>query len=191
MPTWNANQYLKFVEERTRPCRDLLAGIALPRVRRVIDLGCGPGNSTSVLAERWPQADITGLDSAVSMIDVARREQPQHRWMVGDISEWAANETERFDIVFSNAALHWLPDHATLSGYYNLDNGTGAIRGIYLQGNAAAAPIFSSWMEPFREWGMATAAVRSTGGTDHVSFDAIGRISSAPVAESSRAPKPN
>src|SRR5437763_6429143 len=109
MPTWNANQYLKFVEERTRPCRDLLAGIALPRVRRVIELGCGPGNSTSILAERWPEAEITGLDSAVSMIDVARREQPQHRWMVGDISEWAGTQADGFDLVFSNAALQWVP----------------------------------------------------------------------------------
>ena len=114
MPTWNADQYLKFADERTQPCRDLVARIRVVNVRSVIDLGCGPGNSTAVLAERWPDAGITGLDSSASMIDVARREQPAHRWIARDISEWAANETERFDIVFSNAALHWLPDHATL-----------------------------------------------------------------------------
>jgi trans-aconitate 2-methyltransferase len=114
MPTWNADQYLKFAVERTQPCRDLVARIGAANVRSIIDLGCGPGNSTAVLAERWPEADITGLDSSASMIDVARREQPGRRWIARDISEWAADETGRFDIVFSNAALHWVPDHASL-----------------------------------------------------------------------------
>jgi hypothetical protein len=66
------------------------------------------------------------------------------------------------------------PDHAKLSGYFNVDNGTGAIRGVYLQGNEAIAPIFRSWMEPFRNVGMTTLAIRSTGGTDHLSYDQVG-----------------
>jgi trans-aconitate 2-methyltransferase len=111
---WNPNQYLKFADERTRPCRDLAAAISLPRVERIIDLGCGPGNSTTVLAERWPDADITGLDHSTSMIEVACREQPQRRWIVRDISDWAEGESERFDLVFSNAALQWVDDHETL-----------------------------------------------------------------------------
>jgi trans-aconitate 2-methyltransferase len=114
MPTWNADQYLKFAEERTRPCRDLVSSISLKQVSRLMDLGCGPGNSTNVRAERWPDAEITGLDNAVSMIDVARREQPQHRWIVAEIAEWASTENLKFDLVFSNAALQWLPDHASL-----------------------------------------------------------------------------
>jgi carboxypeptidase Q len=65
-------------------------------------------------------------------------------------------------------------EHAKLSGYFNVDNGTGAIRGVYLQGNEAVAPIFQSWMEPFKNTGMSTLAIRSTGGTDHTSFDAVG-----------------
>src|SRR5689334_2063241 len=105
MPTWNPNQYLKFAEERTRPCRDLVAAIRLPEVHSVIDLGCGPGNSTLVLAERWPNTEITGLDTATTMIDVARTEQPHHRWVVRDIAEWAANASDAYDVVFSNAAL--------------------------------------------------------------------------------------
>jgi trans-aconitate 2-methyltransferase len=114
MPSWNAAQYLKFADERTRPCRDLVAAIALPHVHWLIDLGCGPGNSTRVLADRWPDAKITGLDNATAMIDVARTEQPQHRWIVRDIAEWAANEREQFDLVFSNAALQWVEDHVAL-----------------------------------------------------------------------------
>jgi Zn-dependent M28 family amino/carboxypeptidase len=66
------------------------------------------------------------------------------------------------------------PEHAKLSAYYNLDNGTGAIRGIYLQGNTAIAPIFQEWMTPFTSVGMTTLSVRNTGGTDHTSFDAVG-----------------
>src|SRR5262245_6344679 len=111
MPSWNADQYLKFADERTRPCRDLVAAIALLQVSRLIDLGCGPGNSTNVLAERWPDAQITGLDNATSMIDVARSAQPHYRWIVNDITEWAAKEREQFDLVFSNAAMQWVPDH--------------------------------------------------------------------------------
>jgi trans-aconitate 2-methyltransferase len=114
MPTWNADQYLKFADERTRPCRDLAAAISLERVRRIIDLGCGTGNSTRMLVERWPDAEVTGLDSSASMIDVARREQPQRAWVVQDIASWAASEQRRFDLVFSNAALHWVSDHASV-----------------------------------------------------------------------------
>jgi carboxypeptidase Q len=66
------------------------------------------------------------------------------------------------------------PDHAKLSGYFNVDNGTGAIRGVYLQGNEAVAPIFQAWMEPFKNLGMTTLAIRNTGGTDHLSYDAVG-----------------
>jgi Zn-dependent M28 family amino/carboxypeptidase len=66
------------------------------------------------------------------------------------------------------------PEHAKLSVYLNVDNGTGAIRGVYLQGNEAIAPVFQSWMEPFKNLGMTTLAIRNTGGTDHQSFDAVG-----------------
>ena len=71
-------------------------------------------------------------------------------------------------------AMALQPEHAKLSGYFNVDNGTGQIRGVYLQGNEAAAPIFQSWMEPFRNMGMTTLTIRNTGGTDHQSYDAVG-----------------
>src|SRR5215813_10414601 len=98
MPTWNADQYLKFAEERTRPCRDLISSISLKNVGRLMDLGCGPGNSTRVLAERWQDAEITGLDSAVSMTDVARGEKPHPRGVVGDFAEGLSAKPGKFDL---------------------------------------------------------------------------------------------
>ena len=111
MPTWNPAQYLKFSEERTRPCRDLAARVELPPRARIIDLGCGPGNSTEVLAERFPDADLTGFDSSAEMIATASAAHPDWRWIAGDILQWAAEPGEPYDLVFSNAALQWVPDH--------------------------------------------------------------------------------
>src|ERR1700680_736858 len=70
--------------------------------------------------------------------------------------------------------LQLKPDNARFAGYFNVDNGTGAIRGVYLQGNESVAPIFQGWMEPFKNLGMTTLTIRNTGGTDHTSFDAVG-----------------
>src|SRR5262249_29251644 len=114
MPTWNPGQYLRFGDERTRPCRDLAFRIDVAPVRRIIDLGCGPGNSTAILASLWPDAQITGLDSSPEMIRTARSAMPNHQWTVGDISEWAGASKDSFDDVVSNAALQWVGDRATL-----------------------------------------------------------------------------
>jgi trans-aconitate 2-methyltransferase len=113
MPEWDSAQYLKFHDERTQPCRDLAIQIALSAPARVIDLGCGPGNSTEVVAARWPEARITGLDSSPAMIASARERHPDWEWQAGGIVEWAAGD-DRYDLVFSNAALQWVPDHASL-----------------------------------------------------------------------------
>jgi hypothetical protein len=72
------------------------------------------------------------------------------------------------------ATMQLKPEHAKLAGYFNVDNGTGLIRGVYLQGNEAVAPIFQAWMEPFKNMGMTTLTIRNTGGTDHLSYDAVG-----------------
>jgi trans-aconitate 2-methyltransferase len=114
MPDWNAGQYLRFADERTRPCRDLAFRIAAANPRSVIDLGCGPGNSTAVLRSCWPQAQITGLDGSAEMLKTARAEYPDGRWIEGDIPSWAAASDETFDVVFSNAALQWVGSHQDL-----------------------------------------------------------------------------
>jgi trans-aconitate 2-methyltransferase len=112
MPTWDADLYLRFANERTQPAIDLLARVTLAAPARVIDLGCGPGNSTALLRARWPAAAVTGLDSSPQMIAAARKDSPDEEWVLGDIVTWIADPP--YDLVFSNATLQWLPDHATL-----------------------------------------------------------------------------
>ena len=114
MPSWDADQYLKFGEERTRACRDLVARVAIASVKTAIDLGCGPGNSTQIIAERWPGAQVIGLDSSADMIGAARLRNPDGAWLVGDIAAWARDDGGRFDLVCSNAALQWVTGHAAL-----------------------------------------------------------------------------
>ncbi|MEO6004779.1 MAG: methyltransferase domain-containing protein [Opitutus sp.] len=112
MPSWDSNQYLRFVAERTRPAEDLAARISVQSPSRVIDLGCGPGNSTAVVALRWPAAELTGLDSSAAMVESSRRSSSSITWSVGDIATWST--TTPYDVIFSNAALQWVPDHASL-----------------------------------------------------------------------------
>jgi trans-aconitate 2-methyltransferase len=109
MPRWDSAQYLKFEAERTRPTRDLVARLELDRPQRIIDLGCGPGTSTAVLRQRWPSAEVVGLDSSPEMLEVARRGEAGVRWVEGDLRSWQPDVP--FDLVFSNAALQWLPGH--------------------------------------------------------------------------------
>lgn len=139
MPSWNPRQYLKFAEERARPCRDLVARVEVAAPRRIIDLGCGPGNSAEVLAARWPQAAITGLDSSAAMIDAARAASPQCDWRTGGIAEWAASDVERFDIVFSNAALQWVGDHAVVFPQLLSRLAEGGALAVQVPGNYHAA----------------------------------------------------
>jgi len=115
MPTWSAVQYLKFGDERTQPSRDLAGRIEVAQPLRVLDLGCGPGNSTAILGERWPEAEITGLDNSSKMIEAARAAYPQYYWLLSDIGSVGLEAWQQdFDVIFSNAALQWVPDHASL-----------------------------------------------------------------------------
>lgn len=109
--TWDPNIYLKFTDHRLRPAVDLMARIPLAEARVVYDLGCGPGNVTKLLAERWPMARVTGVDASPEMLAKARA-VPGITWQQAELSTWKA-ETPA-DVVYSNAAFHWLDDHSKL-----------------------------------------------------------------------------
>ncbi|MCX7157260.1 MAG: methyltransferase domain-containing protein [Rhodocyclales bacterium] len=109
---WNPDQYLKFSEPRMRPAVDLLGRIDMAAPKRVYDLGCGAGNVTRLLAERWPAASITGVDDSAEMLAQAARAFREATWIRQSVADWAT--TLPADLIFSNAALHWLPQHEQL-----------------------------------------------------------------------------
>jgi trans-aconitate 2-methyltransferase len=109
---WNAGQYLKFEDERTRPATDLLRRIPLAEIRTAADIGCGPGNSTELIVERYPNARVLGLDNSPSMLAKARERLPRATFEEVDIATWQPDE--RYDLIFANAVLQWLPDHPSL-----------------------------------------------------------------------------
>jgi trans-aconitate 2-methyltransferase len=111
---WNPSQYERFRDERKRPFFELLARVEAAAPTQVVDLGCGTGDLTKVLAERWPSAQVVGVDSSEEMIGEATRRHGQERvrFELADLSEWSTSTP--VDLMISNAALHWLPDHGTL-----------------------------------------------------------------------------
>jgi trans-aconitate 2-methyltransferase len=110
--SWSAQQYSKFENERNRPIFDLLAHITTENVRTCADIGCGPGNSTELLRNKYPGARTIGMDSSEDMIAAARKRMPDTHFELADISNWEDKGT--FDVILANAALQWVPNHAKL-----------------------------------------------------------------------------
>jgi trans-aconitate 2-methyltransferase len=136
MPTWDPSQYLKFTDHRLRPALDLMARIALDAPLRIYDLGCGPGNITRLLAERWPAAAVTGIDSSADMLAKARIEAPQVAFEQADIARWSPPAPA--DLLFSNATLHWLDDHASLLPRLAAQLAPGGVLAIQMPDNRAS-----------------------------------------------------
>jgi trans-aconitate 2-methyltransferase len=112
MSDWSPALYKAFESERTRPAAELLARIPLDMPTEVVDLGCGPGNSTELLQQRYPGARIVGTDSSPAMLVSARERLPALEFEQGDIAAWSP--TRPVDLAYANASLQWLPDHADL-----------------------------------------------------------------------------
>jgi len=112
MASWNHEQYLKFAEERTRPAAELLARVPVEKPHRVLDLGCGPGNSTELLSDRWQFAELHGVDNSPEMLARARRDLPTVDFIEADLACYRPDKP--VDVLFANAVLQWLPAHETL-----------------------------------------------------------------------------
>jgi trans-aconitate 2-methyltransferase len=109
----NPESYLKFGDERTQPSIDLVNRIKMSSPpQNILDIGCGPGNSSRILTDRWPSAKLVGLDSSPNMIEKAKKDYPQREWILSDASTFSP--MSKFDIVFSNATIQWIPNHENL-----------------------------------------------------------------------------
>jgi trans-aconitate 2-methyltransferase len=147
---WNPSVYMAYGDERTRPAVELVARIRSEKPARVIDLGCGPGNSTAVLAARWPDAKLEGLDSSPDMLAQARHSEVRAEWIEADLASWSAQE--RYSVIFSNATLQWLADHQALiprlmglvepggTFAFQLPHNMGAPSHVLMREAAAAGP---------------------------------------------------
>lgn len=131
---WDPKQYLAFNAPRMRPAQDLLLRIPVSSPAEVVDLGCGPGNSTALLAERFPNASITGIDLSDDMLRKARASRVAANWQQGDIADWTS-DGQGPDLIFSNAALQWVPDHPRLLPYLLEQVQPGGILAVQMPNN--------------------------------------------------------
>ena len=112
MADWDPDLYRRFEAERTRPAKDLLADVGAVSPHEIVDLGCGPGNSTELVATRFPDARLTGIDTSDAMLASARERLPRVRFVNADAASWVPDRPP--DLIFANAVLQWVPDHPTL-----------------------------------------------------------------------------
>ncbi|WP_419798445.1 MAG: methyltransferase domain-containing protein [Terasakiella sp.] len=136
MAQWNPQTYLKFGQERLRPALDLLAQIPLEQPQTLVDLGCGPGNVTALLKQKWPHAHVTGIDSSPDMLNQARENHPDIDWVETDIATWQPDQ--KIDLIFSNACLHWLGNHDILFPKLLDHLNEGGILAVQMPNNFAA-----------------------------------------------------
>lgn len=110
MSQWNPEQYLRFKKQRTQPAIDLIKRISIEQPRNILDIGCGPGNSTSVLQNFFPQAYILGVDNSEKMIKKAKESYSDLNFQICDVIT-ELDKLANYDIIFSNACLQWIPNH--------------------------------------------------------------------------------
>jgi trans-aconitate 2-methyltransferase len=132
---WDPDQYLRFEDERARPFADLLARVPHPMPSTVVDLGCGPGNMTATLLERWPEASVLGLDSSAEMIKRAQEYAVPGRldFAVEDLRDWQPEQP--VDVIVTAATLHWVPDHLPLFRRFLASLAPGGVFAFQVPGN--------------------------------------------------------
>ncbi|MFJ6197696.1 trans-aconitate 2-methyltransferase [Micromonospora sp. NPDC092111] len=133
---WDPTSYLRYGDERSRPFHDLVARVAADRPRAAVDLGCGPGTLTVTLAERWPGARVSGVDSSPEMVDRARALDAPVDFAVGDVTDW--HPAPDVDVVLANAVLQWVPGHRDLLRRWAGELPSGAWLAFQVPGNFAA-----------------------------------------------------
>jgi trans-aconitate 2-methyltransferase len=137
--SWDPTQYLRYAGERLRPALDLMTQIPTEAPRRVVDLGCGPGHVTALLKRRWPEAEVAGVDGSAAMLAKARDAAPECRFVEADIATWIPAQAP--DVIYSNAALHWVGGHEALFP---------RLLSLLPPGGALAVQMPAMHAEPFR-----------------------------------------
>lgn len=155
---WDPTLYGGFAAPRLRPAMDLLARVPVDAPARVTDLGCGGGQATRLLAARWPAAELTGVDSSADMLAEARArdESGRIRWRQDDVAAWTPEQP--LDVIYSNAALHWLDDHAALFPRLLQSLAPGGVLAVQMPRNhgapshtgMAAAALAGPWADTLR-----------------------------------------
>ncbi len=130
---WDPAEYLRFADHRLRPGVELLARVPPIEPARVIDLGCGPGNLTALVAARFPGARVSGLDSSAEMLAEARATHPALEWVQADIADWSPDVP--YGLIFSNATLHWLDAHDELFPRLAGSVGAGGVLAVQMPDN--------------------------------------------------------
>lgn len=132
---WSPEVYGRFEDERTRPARDLLAQVPMGAARRVVDVGCGPGNSTELLVERFPSAEVVGIDTSPAMLAEAKRRVSRASFAQADAERWLPEAGT--DLVFANAVYQWVPDHLAVLARQLQALAAGSVLAVQMPDNLA------------------------------------------------------
>lgn len=127
MKDWDPSLYSRFEKQRTQAAKDLINALDLKKVKSILDVGCGPGNSTQQLVQKWGDADIIGIDTSPNMLEHAKKRLPNYQFEIADANK-DLSRFGKFDLIFSNAVIQWMPNHEQLiSKLFFMLNDNGAL----------------------------------------------------------------